>query len=157
MPSLISGLVAQRLWHLAVNYGTFSCSQCRETRVGPFSAKTDLLLLRGATLMRRSGGNIFSINSSFLMTAGSMPVQNVGGIFSFNTFHPWPPARNVPVCGFPPQPRPSRYTFSCCVFAADKQQHLKCVPLICMDMAVYFLHFVYLFICLFHKKTAESA
>lgn len=53
-----------------------------------------------------------------------------------------------------PQPEPSRYTFSFSVFTADKQQHLKCVPLIWMDMAVYFLHFVYLFIYLFHKKNS---
>lgn len=61
---------------------------------------------------------------------------------------------------FSSQPRLSRRTLPFCVCTADKQWQLKIVPLICSDMAVYFLHFVYLSIYFTPKKqkiTAQSA
>lgn len=77
MPSLISGLVAQGLWHLAVNYVTFYCSRCRETRVRPFTAKTDLLFLHGTTLMRYSGA-IFSASIPLFNESRFMLVARCG-------------------------------------------------------------------------------
>lgn len=60
---------------------------------------------------------------------------------------------------FSPQPELSRHTPPFCVCTADKQRHLKRAPFMRTDMAmVYFLHFVYLFVYLLHKKkTARSA